>query len=44
MQINEYVNGVKVDIEDMKKIVITNPTILEIIEKVKKRIAQQQQQ
>ncbi len=30
MKIIRYINGVKVEPEDMKKIVITNPIILEI--------------
>jgi hypothetical protein len=41
MKINRYINGVKVEAEDMKKVVITNPTIIEIIQKVKKRLSQQ---
>jgi hypothetical protein len=39
MEVTRYVNGVKVEKEDMKKITIANPIVLAILHKIDERIA-----
>lgn len=38
MEVNRYVNGVKTEPDDFKKIVISNPVILRILANIDKRI------
>lgn len=39
MEVIRYINGVKVEKADIKKVVISNPTILAILQKIDERIA-----